>query len=183
MTPPIDNTMCHSSHITRSVSRTRHEHLEDSSGTSSASLESQRGRRIIAMERGELQSEALATQQRNTVTMRHSSTQPAAAVSFVQNGKDQGESATIVVLSDQDGENHIAAESDCSSTAARLDASDSDRRVRGVARENYVDESRTPRREMSSHIIVSCAGTAPLNTWIRRPVVDMRQLRIETTRD
>ena len=33
----------HSSHITRSVSRTRHERLEDSSGTSSASLESQRG--------------------------------------------------------------------------------------------------------------------------------------------
>ena len=32
----------HSSHITRSVSRTRHERLEDSNGTSSASLESQR---------------------------------------------------------------------------------------------------------------------------------------------
>ena len=150
----------HSSHITRSVSRTRHERLEDSSGTSSASLESQRGRRIIAMERGELQSEALATQQRNAVTMRHSSTQPAAAVSFVQNGKDQGESVMIVVLSDPDGENHIAAESDCSSTAARLDASDSDRRVRGVARENYVDESQnsTERNELS-HNSVMCGDS------------------------
>ena len=123
------------------------------------------------MERGELQSEALATQQRNAVTRRHSSTQTAAAVSFVQNGKDQGESAMIVVLSDPDGENHIAAESDCSSTAARLDASDSDSEgARSCSRKLRRTSRRTPQREMSSHIIMSCAGTAPLNTWIRRPV-------------
>ena len=65
----------------------------------------------------------------------------------------------VVVLSDPDGENHIAAESDRSSTAARLDASDSDRRVRGVARENYVDESQssTERNELS-HFSVMCGG-------------------------
>ena len=149
----------HGSHVTRSVSRTRHERLEDSSGTSSASLESQRGRRIIAMERGELQSEALATQQKNAVTMRHFSTQPAAAVSFVQNGKDQGES-TIVVLSDPNGENHIAAESYRSLTAARLVASDSDRKVRGVARENYVDESQSSaERSELSHFSIMCGDS------------------------
>ena len=135
----------------------QHECLEDHSGASSANVESQWGRRIIAMEQGELQSDARATQQRNAVTMRHSSTQPMAAVSFVQNGKDQVEPTMVVVLLDPDGENHIAAESDYSSTAAHLDAPDSDRRVRGVAHENYVDESQSSmERNEISHNSVMC---------------------------
>ena len=149
----------HSSYITRSVSRRQHEHPEDRSGADSASVESQWGRRIIAMEQGAPQKDALSTQQRNTVTMRHSSTQPA-AVSFMQNGKDQGESAIVVVLSDPDGENCIAAESDHSLTAAQLNASDSNRRVRGVAHENYIDglQNSTVRDELS-HISVMCGDS------------------------
>ena len=146
----------HSSYITRSVSRMQHERPEDRSGADSASMESQRGRRLIATERGAPQKVALPTQQRNAVTMRHLSTQPA-AVSLVQNGKDQGKSDMVVVLSDPDGENRIAAESDCSLTAARLDASDSDRRVRRVARDDGSQNS-TVRDELS-HISVMCGDS------------------------